>query len=84
MAGKAISSLKVLADSKSYPIDITLDNGLVMLSSPDDKGRAVMPADIEGEVNRVRIDGKEKTFSGQVKPNGMFSLPVAMLISIRY
>jgi len=57
-AGKAISSLKVLADSKSYPIDITLENGLVMLSSPDDKGRAVMPADIEGEVNRVRIDGK--------------------------
>jgi hypothetical protein len=29
-----------------------------MLSSPDYKGRAVMPADIEGEVNRVRIDGK--------------------------
>jgi DNA polymerase-3 subunit beta len=57
-AGKAISSLKVLADSKSYPIDITLENGMVMLSSPDDKGRAVMPADIEGEVNRVRIDGK--------------------------
>ena len=48
----------MLADSKSYPIDITLENGLVMLSSPDDKGRAVMPADIEGEVNRVRIDGK--------------------------
>jgi len=57
-AGKAIGSLKVLADSKSYPIDITLDNGLVMLSSPDDKGRAVMPADIEGEVNKVRLDGK--------------------------
>jgi DNA polymerase III sliding clamp (beta) subunit (PCNA family) len=57
-AGKAISSLKVLADSKSYPIDLTLDNGMVMLSSPDDKGRAVMPADIEGEVNKVRIDGK--------------------------
>jgi len=57
-AGKAISSLKVLADSKSYPIDLTLDNGMVMLSSPDDKGRAVIPADIEGEVNRVRLDGK--------------------------
>jgi DNA polymerase-3 subunit beta len=57
-AGKAISSLKVLANAKSYPIDITLENGLVMLSSPDDKGRAVMPADIEGEVNRVRLDGK--------------------------
>src|SRR3972149_4485323 len=57
-AGKAISSLKVLADSKSYPIDITLENGLVMLSSPDDKGRAGMPADLEGEGNRGRIDGK--------------------------
>jgi len=57
-AVKAVGSLKALADSKSYPIDITLDNGLVMLSSPDDKGRAVMPADIEGEVNKVRIDGK--------------------------
>jgi len=55
---KAVSSLKALADSKSYPIDITLDNGLVMLSSPDDKGRAVMPADIEGEANKVRLDGK--------------------------
>ncbi len=55
---KAINSLKVLADSKSYPIDLTLDNGMVMLSSPDDKGRAVMPADIEGEVNKVRLDGK--------------------------
>ncbi len=57
-AGKAINSLKILADSKSYPIDITLDNGLVMLSSPDDKGRTVMPADIEGEVNKVRLDGR--------------------------
>ena len=57
-AGKAISSLKVLADSKSYPIDLTFDNGMVMLSSPDDKGQAVMPADIEGEVNKVRLDGK--------------------------
>jgi len=28
-AGKAISSLKVLADSKSCPIGITLENGLV-------------------------------------------------------
>ena len=57
-AGKAISSLKVLADSKSYPIDLTLDNGMVMLSSPDDKGQAVVPADIEGEAIKVRLDGK--------------------------
>jgi DNA polymerase-3 subunit beta len=57
-ASKAISSLKVLAASKSYPIDLTFDNGMVTLSSPDDKGQAVMPADIEGEVNKVRLDGK--------------------------
>jgi DNA polymerase III sliding clamp (beta) subunit (PCNA family) len=57
-ASKAINSLKVLADSKSYPIDLTTNDGMVTLSSPDDKGQAVMPADIEGEPNRVRIDGK--------------------------
>ena len=55
---QAVSSLKALADNKSYPIDLNLDNGMVILSSPDDKGQATMPADIEGEVNRVRIDGK--------------------------
>jgi len=56
-AGKAISSLKVLADSKSYPIDLTLDNGCVVMSSPDDKGQVSIPADIEGNPVRVRIDG---------------------------
>ena len=56
-AGKAISSLKVLADSKSYPIDLHLNGGIVM-SSPDDKGEVTMPADIEGGVNKVRLDGK--------------------------
>ena len=55
-AGKAIASLKVLADTKSYPIDLHLNGGIVM-SSPDDKGEATMPADIEGEEVRVRIDG---------------------------
>jgi len=55
-AGKAIASLKVLADSKSYPIDLHLNGGIVM-SSPDDKGEVIMPADIEGGEVRVRIDG---------------------------
>ncbi len=55
---KAVSSLKVLAGDKSYPIDLTFDNGMVTLSSPDEKGQAVIPADIEGEPNRVRLDGK--------------------------
>jgi len=55
-AVKAIASLKVLADSKSYPIDLHLNGGIVM-SSPDDKGEVIMPADIEGGEVRVRIDG---------------------------
>jgi DNA polymerase III subunit beta len=55
-AGKAIASLKALADSKSYPIDLHLNGGVVM-SSPDDKGEVTMPADIEGGEVRVRIDG---------------------------
>ncbi|MDD5509484.1 MAG: DNA polymerase III subunit beta [Dehalococcoidales bacterium] len=56
-AGKAIGTLRALADNKSYPIDITLDNGVMVLANPDDKGQATMPADIEGEANRVRLDG---------------------------
>ena len=59
-AGKAIASLKVLADSKSYPIDLHLNGGMVM-SSPDDKGEVTMPADIEGGEVRVRIDGSYLT-----------------------
>jgi len=55
-AVKAIVSLKVLADSKSYPIDLHLNDGVVM-SSPDDKGEVAMPADIEGGEVRVRLDG---------------------------
>jgi len=56
-AGKAISSLKVLADSKGYPIDITLDNGYVVMANTEDKGQTAIPADIEGKPVKVRIDG---------------------------
>ena len=59
-AVKAIASLKVLADSKSYPIDLHLNGGVVM-SSPDDKGEVTIPADIEGGEVRVRIDGSYLT-----------------------
>jgi len=59
-AGKAIASLKALADSKSYPIDLHLNGGIVM-SSPDDKGEVTMPADIEGGEVKVRIDGSYLT-----------------------
>jgi DNA polymerase III sliding clamp (beta) subunit (PCNA family) len=56
-AVKAISSLKALAGgSKSYPVDLSLNGGIVM-SNPDDKGKVSMPADIEGGEVKVRIDG---------------------------
>jgi DNA polymerase-3 subunit beta len=55
---KAVSSLKVLADSKSYPIDLTIGNGKVVMANPDDKGEAEINADTQGEGMRVRLDGK--------------------------
>jgi DNA polymerase III sliding clamp (beta) subunit (PCNA family) len=53
---KAVSSLKVLSDSKAYPIDLAIGNGKVVMSNPDDKGQAEIPADTQGE-GRVRLDG---------------------------
>jgi hypothetical protein len=53
---KAVSSLKVLSDSKSYPIDLTIGNGKLTMSNPDEKGQVDIPADTQGEV-KVRIDG---------------------------
>jgi len=55
-AVKAISSLKVLADSKSYPIDLTIGDGKIVMANPDDKGQADIVADTDGE-GYVRIDG---------------------------
>ena len=55
-AGKAIASLKALADSKSYPLDLTLDGGYITLTSPDEAGQTSIPAVFEGE-GKVRIDG---------------------------
>jgi len=54
---KAINSLKVLADSKAYPIDLTIGDGKIVMANPDDKGQADIPADTEGQ-GFVRIDGQ--------------------------
>jgi DNA polymerase-3 subunit beta len=54
---KAINSLKVLADSKAYPIDLTVGDGKLVMANPDDKGQADIPADTDGQ-GFVRIDGK--------------------------
>jgi hypothetical protein len=53
---KAVSSLKALADSKAYPIDLTIGNGKVIMANTEDKGNAEINADTEGE-GKVRIDG---------------------------
>jgi len=53
---KAIASLKVLADSKSYPIDLIIGDGKIVMANPDDKGQADIVADTDGE-GFVRIDG---------------------------
>ena len=55
-AVRAISSLKALADSKAYPIDLTIGNGKIVLANPDDKGQADIPADTDGE-GYIRVDG---------------------------
>jgi DNA polymerase III sliding clamp (beta) subunit (PCNA family) len=53
---KAANSLKVLADSKAYPIDLTISDGKIVMANPDDKGQAELSADTEGE-GKVRVDG---------------------------
>jgi hypothetical protein len=53
---KAVSSLKVLSDSKAYPIDLTIGNGKLTMSSPDDKGQTEIPADTLGD-GKIRLDG---------------------------
>jgi DNA polymerase-3 subunit beta len=53
---KAVSSLKVLSDSKAYPIDLAIGNGRVIMSDPDDKGQAEIPAETQGE-GKIRLDG---------------------------
>ncbi|MFC1875112.1 hypothetical protein ACFLY3_03055 [Chloroflexota bacterium] len=55
-AVKAISSLKALAGSKSYPVDLTIGSNKIVLSNPDDKGQTEIAADFDGE-GFVRVDG---------------------------
>jgi DNA polymerase-3 subunit beta len=54
---KAVNSLKVIADSKAYPIDLTIGNGKLVMANPDDKGQADIVADTDGE-GKVRLDGQ--------------------------
>ena len=55
---KAANSLKVLADSKSYPVDLIIGNGRMVIADVEDKGQAEINAETDGEPIKVRIDGK--------------------------
>jgi len=59
-AVRAINSLKALAYSKSYPIDLTIGNNRIILSNPDDKGQTEIAADIQDE-GFIRVDGSYLT-----------------------
>ena len=54
---KAVNSLKAIADSKAYPIDLTIGNGMIVMANPDNKGQAELVADTDGE-GKVRLDGQ--------------------------
>jgi DNA polymerase-3 subunit beta len=54
---KAVNSLKVLSDSKAYPIDLAIGDGKLVMANPDDKGQAELLADTDGEV-KIRVDGQ--------------------------
>jgi hypothetical protein len=54
---KAVNSLKALSDSETYPIDLTIGGGKIVLANTDDKGQAELVADTDGEV-KIRIDGQ--------------------------
>jgi len=53
---RAVNSLKALSDTSSYPIDLTIAEGKIVMSNPDNKGSTEVSAETQGEV-RVRLDG---------------------------
>jgi len=58
---KATLSLKALSDNpKAYPIDLTIGDGKLIMTNPDDKGQADIPADTDGQ-GFVRVDGQYLT-----------------------
>jgi DNA polymerase-3 subunit beta len=55
---KAVASLKALSgNAKDYPIDLTVGEGKIVMTNPDEKGEAIIPADTDGQ-GYARIDGK--------------------------
>jgi DNA polymerase-3 subunit beta len=54
----AAGSFKALSDNpKSYPIDLTIGDGRIVMANPDHKGEAMISADTDGQ-GSVRVNGK--------------------------
>jgi len=55
---KAVGALKAISDnSKDFPIDLAIGEGKMVMTSPDEKGEAIITADTDGQ-SYIRIDGK--------------------------
>ncbi|MBA7475279.1 hypothetical protein ES707_10645 [subsurface metagenome] len=54
---KAVNSLKAIADSKAYPIDLTIGDGKLVMADSGNIGQAELVADTIGE-GKVRLDGQ--------------------------
>jgi hypothetical protein len=54
---KAVNSLKAIADSKAYPIDLTIGDGKLVMANTDNKAQADIVADTDGQ-GKVRLDGQ--------------------------
>ncbi len=57
-ASKAVSSLKALSEGKDYPVDLTIGEGKIVLSNPDDKGLTEVSADTTGQPLKIRLQGQ--------------------------
>ncbi|MFO7997015.1 MAG: DNA polymerase III subunit beta, partial [Dehalococcoidia bacterium] len=58
---KAIGALKAIGDNgKDFSVDLTTSEGQLVLTSPDEKGEAIVAADVEGE-GFTRVDGNYLT-----------------------
>lgn len=69
---KALGSLRVLSDVKGYPVDLTIGDGKVIMTSTDDKGMTKISAETSGEPMKLRLDGSFlndalKAFGGMVE-----------------
>jgi len=57
-AVKAVHALKATSDNpKSYPVDLTIGGGHMIMANPDEKGEVIVKADSGDEFAYIRIDG---------------------------